>query len=112
MTAQTLVAKGAKASEPTGRKPAGKAAIGAAVLFGPFVAIQVLAQILGDQFPSWLATISEASALPIVDWLNSVVLFFRNEALLGVTGRDAIRAVTGLLDWPLGAKRGTVDHGL
>ena len=111
MTAQAVVANGVDRADPSTRRPGGKLLKWAAIILGPFVMIQVLAQLLGDRFPSWLSTISEDSAPPIVERLNDVVLFFRNESLLGVTGRDATRAVAGLLDWPLDFTEGLLTTG-
>lgn len=82
-----------------------------ALILLPFAAIQVLAQILGDRFPGWLSAISQDSALPLIDWVNEVVLFIRNEPVLGITGRDASRAVTGLIDWPLELTEGLLTTG-
>jgi glycine betaine/proline transport system permease protein len=110
VTAQALLPDATK-KDTTPRRPVGRLAKTLAFIAGPFVFIQVIAQIMGDRFPGPLSSIEEDAAPPLVEWINSVVLFFRNEELFGLTGRDVTRAIAGLIDWPLELSEGLLTTG-
>ncbi len=91
----------------------------AAIVLSPFLAIYLLAQLMGERFPQWAMILHDArtepgedSAGPIADALESAIGWFRNTELLGlITGRDLVRALFGWLQWPLDFAVGVLAEG-
>lgn len=84
----------------------------AAAIFGPFLVIIGLDRVMGDRFPAWAKVLPDGAVIPIVDWLESIFGYLRNEKIFGfISVKGVSRAIAGLLDYPLELAEGLLTTG-